>query len=105
MGRTHDEGDSNEQPTLAGCLLIALCVAVIFGSAVPIVRWRDPISRKSLPTELAIALPILAGGICYGIGSVICRLLGIPVVARRKQDAPPTAEDADRPPGENQTPS
>jgi hypothetical protein len=41
--------DRKSKPTFAGCFLTLLCVAVIFGSAVPIVTWRSSDSGLPLP--------------------------------------------------------
>jgi hypothetical protein len=71
------KGDASSRPTAAGCLLTFLCVAVIVGSAVPIVTWRDPDFGVPLPRTLSIAAPFLLGGLCYAIGAAILRLLGL----------------------------
>lgn len=83
------EVDIKHRATAAGCLLALLSAAAIFGSAVPIVTWRDEETGLPLPRSLAIALPVLAGAICYGIGAGICKLLGIATVqqASSKSDA------------------
>jgi hypothetical protein len=73
------ETDEKGRPTLAGCFLTLLSVAVIFGSAVPIVTWRDPETGLPIPRMLAIAAPFLAGGLCYAVGAAILRLLGLPL--------------------------
>jgi hypothetical protein len=79
---TEDQRDEKQKPTLAGCFLTLLCVAVIFGSAVPIVTWRDPDSGLPIPRLIAIFAPFLAGGLCYGVGAAILRILGIPIFVK-----------------------
>jgi hypothetical protein len=81
---------------------MVLCLAVILGLAVPVVTWRDPADGRPLPRIVAITIPILAGGLCYGIGSVILRALGLPVLAKPKKGSSDRAEDADGPPSEGQ---
>jgi hypothetical protein len=76
------EDDPKSKPTVAGCFLTLLCVAVIFGSAVPIVTWRSPDSGLPLPRIIAITAPFLAGAVCYAVGAAILRLFGMPIFAR-----------------------
>jgi hypothetical protein len=98
--RSKQENEKNQQPTAAGCLLSVLCVAVIFVVAVPVVMWRDPTSGHPLPRMVAIAVPVLAGGLCYGIGSLLLRLLGIPIMVAPKEDDSGRSEPADGPPAD-----
>jgi hypothetical protein len=104
MAETHDNNDNKEQATLAGCLLMIVCLGVIFGSALPVVRWRDPATGQPLPREIAIALPVLAGALCFGIGTVILRLVGLPVLVRREKGPPGPTDDVGGPPGDEQPP-
>jgi hypothetical protein len=98
MAATQDEDDAKSQPTLAGCLLLALSVAVIVGLAVPLVRWRSPDSGRPLPRMVAILAPLLAGALCYGIGAAMLRILGLPVWARSRKDSSDRPGDGDAPP-------
>jgi hypothetical protein len=84
MAETQDKDEDNQEPTLAGCLLMVVSVALVLGSAVPIIRWCSPDSGEPMPQELAIA-PILLGSLCYGIGAAILRILGVPVLRLRNQ--------------------
>ena len=79
------------QPTPAGCLLTVLSLAVIFGLAVPLVTWRDP-DGDPLPKGVAILLPILAGALCYGIGSAVLGFFGLPVLTKSKKPADQSEE-------------
>jgi hypothetical protein len=55
-------------------LLTLLSFFLVLVVAIPIVQWRD------------IALPILIGGACHGIGSVILRIIGLPVWTKPEKD-------------------
>ena len=59
---TQSEKDDNSKPSLAGCLLLVLCLAVIVFVALEVVTWRDP--AVTLSVELKAAIPILAGALC-----------------------------------------
>jgi hypothetical protein len=85
MAEHHDD-DASSRLTATGCLLTALSAAVILGSAVPIVSWRDPDSKLPLPRSVAIAVPFLIGALCFGIGSAILKVLGLTVWAKPKKD-------------------
>jgi hypothetical protein len=98
MAATPDEDDDKGQLTPAGCLLIALSVAVIVTLAVPLVTWRDPDSGRPLPRMVAILAPFLAGALCYGLGAAILRILGLPVSARSRKDSSDRPGDGDAPP-------
>jgi hypothetical protein len=86
MTESQHNGEDNRRPTLAGCLLMLLSVAVIFGSAVPIVTWRTPDTGQPLPRTVAIAAPLLLGALCYGIGTGILGVLGIRVLKEPEED-------------------
>jgi hypothetical protein len=92
MASTGDQDDKS-RPTVAGCLLLVLSVAVIFGLAVPIVRWRDRESGDPLPRDVAIVAPILAGALFYAIGSAILRIFGLSVLTEPEEDDPPERPD------------
>jgi hypothetical protein len=98
MAATPDEDDDKGQLTPAGCLLIALSVAVIVTLAVPLVTWRDPDSGRPLPRMVAILAPFLAGALCYGIGAALLRVLGLPIWARSRKDSSDRQGDGDAPP-------
>ena len=86
--------DSNSRPTVAGCLLLLLSLAVIPGVAIPIVTWRDPDSGRPLPRLIAIVTPVLAGAVFFGIGSSILKILGLSVLSKIGE----SHEDANAPP-------
>jgi hypothetical protein len=75
--------DHKTKLTNVGCVLTLLSVAVMFGVAVPIVHWRDPATGQALPRAIAILAPVLIGAAVHGIGSLLLRLLGLPVWAER----------------------
>jgi hypothetical protein len=88
------EGDGSKENenvklTAVGCVLTLLSVAVIFGVAIPIVRWRDPLTREPLPRIVAIIAPLLIGATVNGIASLLLKLVGLP--SWSKQAAPSRA--------------
>jgi hypothetical protein len=91
-----EEDDKHARPTAAGCLLTLLCVVVILGGAIPVVMWRDDQGR-GLPRRLAIALPVVAGAVCYGIGAVVLRILGISIL-KTSEDEVGLFDDGKSPP-------
>jgi hypothetical protein len=78
---------NNEKPTAVGCVLTLLTVAVIFGTALPIVQWRDPETGRALPRIITIFTPFLIAAVFHGICLGVLRLLGVPVW--KKVDEPP----------------
>jgi hypothetical protein len=84
-------------PTAVGCVLVLLCVVVIFGLAIPVVRWRDPATGEPLPRMVAVVIPVLAGALCYGLGAGICKLLGVTLVKPPTPDSPPDVDAGRRP--------
>ena len=80
-----------DQATAAGCFLTLICTAVIFGTVVPIVTWRDRESGLALPTWSAIAAPLFLGGLCYALGVAILKYLGIATI--HKPTEPPDADN------------
>ena len=88
MAGTQSEDDENSQPTVAGCLLMVLSLAVIGCVAIPVVTWRDPDSGRPLPRMIAIVTPVLAGALCYGIGTAILKILGLSVLTMPKRKPP-----------------
>ena len=82
----HNDDNANGRLTGAGCLLVALSVAVILGSAVPIVTWRDPDTKQALPRTVAIAAPVIAGALCFSIGSLLLRILRLSVWSKPTKD-------------------
>jgi hypothetical protein len=88
------EEDDRSRPTVAGCLLMLVSVAVIGAVAIPVVTWRDPEDGHPLPRTVAILTPILAGAFCYGIGTAVLKLLGLPVLVRSKEPSDPAEGDA-----------
>jgi hypothetical protein len=80
------EGDDNGPPTIAGCLLLLLSLAVIGAVAVPLVTWRQPETGQPLPRMVSIFIPVIAGAIVFGIGTGLLRLLGVRVLAEAKKE-------------------
>src|SRR5262245_58496245 len=69
--------DDKGKLTGVGCVLTLLTVAVIFGAAIPIVRWRDPQTGQSLPRAVAIFGPLLIGAAFHGMGTGLLWLVGL----------------------------
>jgi hypothetical protein len=77
---------SSEPPlTVAGCILTALSVAVIGVAAVSIVTSRNSFVRE-MPNEVLIVVPILIGAVFCGIGTVLLKLIGLPVFVESEDD-------------------
>jgi hypothetical protein len=90
MPEPHDGRPDDERITAAGCVLTTLSLVVIFGSAIPIVHWRDSVGR-ALPRYVALASPLLVGAVFHGIGTAVLRLFGLRVLEKpdkEKQDWP-----------------
>jgi hypothetical protein len=83
MAEPEPDDSKNEQATVAGCLLMVICLAVIGAVAFYLVTWRDPDTGRALPQKVAIFVPLLAGAVCYGIGAAILKILGLPVLRKR----------------------
>jgi hypothetical protein len=79
-------GGDNEKLTRVGCVLTLLSVAVIFGVAIPIVRWRDAATGQPLPRDVAIVGPILIGAAFHGAGTILLRLVGLRIWAKSETD-------------------
>jgi len=60
---------------------MAVSVAVIGGVALPSVMWRDA-SGHRIPKQIVILIPILAGALCFGLGSVLLNIFGLRVSAK-----------------------
>lgn len=86
--RPEDDNDNrNSQPTVAGCLLLLVSLAVIFGVAIPVVRWRNSETGRLLPRMVAIVVPVLAGAIVHGLGTAILKIVGLPVLVKSKPES------------------
>src|ERR1700722_10340951 len=86
--------DKESKATLAGSILMVFSLTVIGCVALPIVRWRDPVSGNPLPRMIAIFTPVLAGALFCAIGTGILKMLGIPV-AKPKKELPTSDEKND----------
>jgi len=91
MTVTPSEGDDNNRPTFAGCLLLLLSLAVIVAVALTLVRWRGSNSGATLPQDALIQIPVLAGALFYAIVGGLLSMLGVRVLAK------PMKESCDRP--------
>jgi hypothetical protein len=78
--------EDNRQLTGLGCVVTLLSVAVVFGVAVPIVRWRDPVTGQPMPRFVAIISPLLIGALTQGIVSLFLRFLGFQIWKEREAD-------------------
>jgi hypothetical protein len=85
MSDSNSGGADKERLTGVGCVLTTLSLAVIFGTAVPIVMWRD-FAQRPLPREVAIAAPLLIGAAFHGIGAAVLRLVGLKVLSKPEKD-------------------
>jgi hypothetical protein len=101
MAGTPTGEDDRNRPTVAGCLLMLVSLAVIVAVAIPVVTWRDPEDGRPLPRTVAILTPILAGAFCYGIGTAILKLLGLPALVRSKE--PSGRPEGEAPQGDEDT--
>jgi hypothetical protein len=88
------EDSKDERSIVAGCLLMVVCLAVIAGVAVYVVTWRDADSGRALPKKVAIVVPLLAGALCYGIGTTILKVLGLPVLVKSEKESSGHPEDS-----------
>jgi hypothetical protein len=79
--------NENVELTAVGYVLTLLTVAVIFGVAIPIVRWRDPVTGESLPRIVAIIAPLLIGAAVNGIATLLLKLVGLPIWSKQPKDA------------------
>jgi hypothetical protein len=86
MQMEHAEEDGNAKLTGIGCALTLLSVAVVFGVALPMVRWRDPETGQPLPRSVAIFSPLLLGAAFHGIGLLVLKLVGLRVWSKREQE-------------------
>ena len=85
--------DDKAKPTCVGCVLMLLSVAVIFGVALPIVRWSDPVTGHQLPHKVTIIAPVLIGAAFYGIGTLLLRLVGLRIWTKSETDETPPPEE------------
>jgi hypothetical protein len=81
-----DSAEDNAKLTGVGYALTLLTIAVIFAVALPIVRWRDPLTGERLPRTIAIVSPFLIGGAVHGIGTLFLWCIGLPVWSTQKKD-------------------
>ena len=79
--------EDNTKLTPVGCVLTLFTVAVIFGVAIPIVRWRDPATGQALPRIIAIFSPLLIGAAVNGVATVLLRFIGVQVLVKQEKDA------------------
>jgi hypothetical protein len=93
LSEPNPEDDANAKLTAVGCVLTSLSIAVICAVALPIVSWRDPETGQRLPRVVAICGPILIGAAFHGLASLILKLIGVPIWAKREQDESNRQED------------
>jgi hypothetical protein len=87
--------DKKAKLTGVGCVLTLLTVAVIFGTALPIVQWRDPETGRPLPRMIAIFTPFLIGAAFNGICAGLLRLVGIRVWSGSDNDESLSSDEGD----------
>jgi hypothetical protein len=92
LSERNPAGEDNGKLTAAGCVLTLLTVAVIFGSALPIVQWRDPETGQGLPRTVAIFTPFLIGAAFYGLVTGLLWIVGIRTWVSAEKNDPPSAE-------------
>jgi hypothetical protein len=88
----HPGGHDQGKPTAVGCVLTLLTLAVIFGVALPIMRWRDPQTGLSLQGDSAIYAPLVVGAIFHGIGTGLLRLMGLRIWSKTDKDDSASSE-------------
>ena len=93
---TPSEGDDNNQPIFAGCLLMLLSLAVIVAVALTLVRWRDPNSGATLPAEALIQIPVVAGAWFWAIVGGLLRMLGVSVLEKPMKESCDRSNDFER---------
>jgi hypothetical protein len=93
---TSDDDDKSKL-TLAGCVVPLLTVGVIFGVAIPVVMWRDPVTGRHLSRSIAILGPFLIGAAFFGIVSGLLRLVRIRLWAK-----PPDEKSEDHESGDDE---
>ncbi len=84
MAQPSSPDEDNADLTRVGCVLTLLSVALVFGVALPIVRWRDPATAEPLPRSVAIGSPFIIGAAFFGAASLFLRLIGLPVWVKRE---------------------
>lgn len=72
-----DQGEEDCKLTPLGCVLTLLSLAVVLGTAIPIVRWRDPDTGQPLPRMVAISAPVILGAIFHAVCAGLLRLFGL----------------------------
>ena len=72
-----------------------VCLAVICGVALYVVTWRNADSGRPVPTKIAIMMPLLAGGLCYGVGTMILRMLGLSLILKRDRESSDHPEESE----------
>jgi hypothetical protein len=92
---TQSEEDDKSEPTIAGCLLMVLSLAVIGTVAIPVVKFtRSFPSGKEITIAIA-CVPILAGALFYSIGAAILRIIGLSDVTKPKTESRDAFVDVD----------
>lgn len=84
--REDAEEHAKGELTASGCILTLITVAVIFGVAVPLVRWRDPETGQPLPRTIAILTPFLIGASFQAIVSLLLRMVGLRIWKKREME-------------------
>jgi hypothetical protein len=79
--------DDNSRLTVVGYVLTLITVAIIFGVAIPIVRWRDPATGRHLPRMIAIVSPLMIGAAFNGLATLLLRIIGLKVWSKKDKDA------------------
>jgi hypothetical protein len=93
LAESNPAGHDNAKLTRVGCVVVLLTLAITLGVAIPIVRWRDPETKQSLPRMVAIITPLLIGATFQGICTVLLRLVGLRIWSRsEKEDTAPPDE-------------
>jgi hypothetical protein len=77
MSEPPDRSIERERPSVIGCMIMLVTLVVIFGTAVPIVMWRDPETGRPLPRMVAVFTPLLIGAAFHASLDGILRLVGV----------------------------
>ncbi len=89
MAESESDVNKDEELTVAGHLLVAFSLAVIVAAAVWLVtKFHGELTVNLIDNEGGHAwLPIIAGAVCYAIGTKILMSLGVPVWKKSNKES------------------
>ena len=83
MPESNPRKEDKGRLTITGYIITFLSVIIIFGSALPIVQWRNPETGQPLPKLVAVVCPVLIGAVFHSVASAIFSLIGFPVLTQQ----------------------